>query len=208
MFQTGIGESWRGRMRYTTRTTITGVAAAAALLISGCSGDLNRRNGPVTLVVTTNQTIHRVDVAPSAAGCNVQLGTISVQVLQLQNDTTNLPVNNTFNDVQVTGYRVSYQRRDGGTLVPTPITRAASGLIPVGTSGDLGTFTIIDPAALNQAPFAALTPSGGGRDPETGRTTVTMDVIVEVFGTTLAGERVSGSTRFTIDFCYACQGCA
>jgi hypothetical protein len=34
-----------------------------------------------------------------------------------------------------------------------------------------------------------------------------MDVIIEVFGQTIAGENVSGSTRFPIDFCYHCQGC-
>jgi hypothetical protein len=35
-----------------------------------------------------------------------------------------------------------------------------------------------------------------------------MDVLVELFGETLAGERVSGSTRFPLDFCYNCGGCA
>jgi hypothetical protein len=35
-----------------------------------------------------------------------------------------------------------------------------------------------------------------------------MDVIVEIFGQTLAGENVSGSTRFPLDFCFHCGGCS
>jgi hypothetical protein len=34
-----------------------------------------------------------------------------------------------------------------------------------------------------------------------------MDLILEIFGETLAGERVSGSTRLTVDFCVSCGGC-
>ena len=43
---------------------------------------------------------------------------------------------------------------------------------------------------------------------ETGRPIVGLDVVVEVFGETLAGERVSGSTRFPLDFCFDCGGCS
>jgi hypothetical protein len=35
-----------------------------------------------------------------------------------------------------------------------------------------------------------------------------MDIILEVFGSTMAGERVSGSTRIPLDFCFDCAGCA
>ena len=62
--------------------------------------------------------------------------------------------------------------------------------------------------ALNQAPFAALLPQNGGIDPETGKPIITMDVILTFFGQTLAGERVSGNTRLTLDFCFSCGGCS
>ena len=201
------GESWRGGMRRTKRYLVPAVIAALAVMMGGCNGDLTRSNAPVTLIVNNTQTLHRIDLA-GGAGCSGALGTITVQALQLTTESTNLPVDNRFNDVQLTSYRVSYVRRDGGTLVPAPFTRAASGIVELGSTGDLSNFVVFDPGALNQAPFAALLASGGGRDPETGRNTVTMDVIVEVFGQTLAGERVSGSTRFTLDFCNNCQGCA
>ena len=66
-------------------------------------------------------------------------------------------------------------------------------------------------AALEQATGRRVAPplfELMGFDPETGRTTITMDLILEVFGQTLAGESVSGSTRMTLDFCVSCGGCS
>ena len=63
------------------------------------------------------------------------------------------------------------------------------------------------PGAFDQAPFAALLPQNGSRDPETGKPFVQMDIIIEVFGETLAGERVSGSARSPLTFCFHCGGC-
>jgi hypothetical protein len=110
--------------------------------------------------------------------------------------------------VKIDRYRVSYVRIDGGHLVPAPFVRSISTLLAVGSASDASNFQAFDPNAVNQAPFAALLPQNGGRDPETGRAIISMDVILEVFGSTLAGERVSGSTRMSLDFCFSCGGCA
>lgn len=186
------------------------VIIAALALIAGCSGDLSKSSSPVSLVVTNTQTLQRIDIAPAAANCDQDIATVNMHAILLTNPSNpNLPVDGRFNTVQLTGYRVSYVRRDGGTLVPAPFTRAISGTLDVnGADVGLNSFLGFEPGALNQAPFAALLPSGGGKDPETGKKTVTMDLILEVFGQTLAGERVSGSTRLTLDFCYSCNGCA
>jgi hypothetical protein len=186
------------------------LAIAGLALIAGCSGDLTRSSAPVALIVTNTQTLNRIDLQTGAANCDQDLATVDVKAIQLTSpNNANLPVDNRFNTVQLTGYRVSYVRRDGGTLVPAPFTRALSGTLDVGGgSSSLNNFLGFQVGALSQAPFAALLPSGGGRDPETGRNVVQMDIILEVFGQTLAGERVSGSTRLTVDFCYSCNGCA
>jgi hypothetical protein len=60
---------------------------------------------------------------------------------------------------------------------------------------------------LRRAPFVALQPQNGGRDPETGRTVVQVDVTVEVFGETLAGDNVYDATTFPLESCFACGGC-
>lgn len=184
-------------------------AIAALAIIAGCSGDLSKSSSPVTLVVTNQQTLTQIDISsPTAASCNGPIATVSIRPILLTNTgNTNLPVDPRFNTVQLTSYRVSYVRRDGGTLVPAPFTRATSGLLTVNQATSLNNFLGFEPGALSQAPFAALTPSGGNRDPETGKTIVTMDAILEIFGETLAGERVSGNTRLTLNFCYSCGGC-
>jgi len=109
--------------------------------------------------------------------------------------------------VKIDRYQVSYVRVDGGHLVPAPFVRSTSLVIAPGGTAEGTTFIVFDPNALNQAPFAALLPQNGGVDPETGRPIITMDVITTFFGQTLAGERVSGNTRMTLDFCFSCGGC-
>src|SRR5579859_599889 len=175
--QTRSRVSWRGGMKRMTRTAIPVTIAALVVLMAGCSGDLSKSSSPVTLNVTNTQTITHFDLQPGATNCDKTIGTVTVEALLLSNlNNPNLPVDTRFNTVNLTGYTVQYVRRDGGTLVPAPFSRATSGAIQPGSSTPLSDFVVIEPSALNQAPFAALTPSGGGRDPETGKNTVTMDV--------------------------------
>jgi hypothetical protein len=119
----------------------------------------------------------------------------------------NSSVSGNFVQVRVNRYRISYRRTDGGTLVPAPFVRSMDTLVGSGSTTS-ATFTVFELTALSQAPFAALLPHNGGRDPETGQPTVKMNVIVEVFGETLGGDNVYDSTAFPIEFCYGCGGCS
>ena len=192
-----------------SRQTVIRVVSLALLGVSmlTCS-EINKQNAPVRLVVTNTQLLHKLDLA-GGVGCDVNLATVSIEARLLPPPSVNLPTDIRFDDVRIDRYRVSYVRTDGGHLVPAPFVRSISSLITVnGGAQNLGTFLAFDATALNQAPFAALLPQNGGRDPETGRSIVTMDLILEVFGQTLAGEAVSGSTRMTVDFCVQCSGCS
>jgi len=185
----------------------TGVAAALLVAaVAGCSGEQAKSPSPVALIVSNTQKLQQIDLAPAATGCNQDVGTIQMQAV-LKNPTT--ISNQQFNNVRISSYRVSYVRTDGGTQVPAPFVRTIDSLLTTGASAtSLTKFLIIQGDALSQAPFVALRTENGGRDPETGRPVVKLDVIVELFGQTLAGENVSGSTRFPLDFCFACGGCA
>jgi hypothetical protein len=189
-----------------TKTNRWMAAIAVLVLATGCSNEIGRSSSPVTLIVTNTQTLQRIDIAPGAVNCAQDVGTISVQAL-IKN-----PVvlsDQRFNDVRITSYSVNYVRTDGGTQVPASFTRSKDVLIILGSGlTPLTSFLVIEPGALTQAPFAALQTNNGGRDPETGRTFVQMDVVITVFGETLAGEKVSGTTRFPLDFCFQCNGCA
>src|SRR5690242_13123752 len=131
------GGSWRGGMTRRTRHAVPAmiVTALMMMLIVGCSGDLSKSSSPVGLVVTNSQKLTRIDVQSGATGCGVPAADVTVRAILLQSQTNpNLPVDQRFNTVQLTGYRVSYQRRDGGTLVPAPFTRTISGSLEVGGS--------------------------------------------------------------------------
>jgi hypothetical protein len=197
------------------RKRVAIVAAAAILLLAaGSCNDINRQSSPIDLVVSNTQILHKLDLAGDATGsttCQQSIATVHILALLVEAPSSapnpNLTPAN-LNQVKIDRYRVSYVRADGGHLVPAPFVRSTSTLVNVGATADATTFQAFDPNALNQAPFAALLPQNGGHDPETGKSIVTMDVILELFGTTLAGERVTGSTRMTLDFCFSCGGCA
>lgn len=194
-------------------------AAVLLALGAGACSDVNKQESPITLVVSTAQTLHHIDIMPGAANCGGGLGQVNIEPVLVQTPNTgnnvappqgfNPPTTPTpLNQVNITRYQVTWQRLDGGHLIPGPMVRSTSMSLTVGSSGAVTQLVVFTPDMLNQAPFAALYPQNGGVDPETGKTTITVDAIITFFGQTLAGENVSGTTRMTLDFCYSCGGCA
>lgn len=182
-------------------------ALALGVAVLGCNGELNEGAAPVQLVATTSQNLQLLDLNPTVAAadpdCAQSIGTVTLQVLSKGRGDLTGPAS----QVRVTRYRVSYQRRDGGRLVPASFVRPMDTLIGVGASSGLSDFVVIEPDAVNAAPFAALLPQNGGRDPDTRRPIIELDVIMEFFGETLGGDNVYDATRFPLDFCYGC-GCS
>lgn len=182
--------------------TLAVVALAVGAM--SCSSELADNAAPVELIVTNTQNLSTIDIDPENDDpeCNENIGTINMQVLPKNSSATG-----SFVQVRVTRYRVSYRRTDGGTVVPSSFVRSIDTIIGVGqTAGS--NFTVIESDAARRAPFVALQPQNGGRDPETGRTIVQMEVTLEVFGETLAGDNVFDSTSFPLEFCFACGGCS
>jgi len=182
--------------------------ALPSVAILSCNS-IARESAPVELIVSGTQNLNQVDIAPGASGCNTSLGTVqlSVRLLQVQNDPLH-PVNNNLNDVKLDRYQVTYLRTDNGKLVPPTFVRSTAQVLTAGgTPESLSDFVAFETNAFNLAPFAALLPQNGGRDPETGFSFVKMDIILTVYGETLAGERVQGSAKFPVNFCYNCGGC-
>jgi hypothetical protein len=191
-------------MNIMKKLTCIAVALASMAALS-CSTELTNNAAPVELVVTNTQILQRIDLDPltTDTDCQKNVGTINMQVIP-----KNSSASGTFLQVRVQRYRVSYRRTDGGTVVPSSFVRSIDTLIAVNGSAEGSNFTILEADALTQAPFAALRPQNGGRDAETGRPQVQLEVVVEVFGETLAGDNVSDSTAFPLEFCYSCGGCS
>lgn len=181
-----------------------GISILVALSVIGLScSEINKDPSPVEMIATTSQDITIVDLS-GGTGCDGSLGTITVRAIQKNPERES----GNFLSIDLERMRVSYVRTDGGTLVPAAFTQTIDGFIEVGGSGsDLNNFIVFQQDAFTQAPFAALFPQNGGVDPETGRQSVNLDVVVEIFGETLSGEDVAASTRFPLEFCYNCGGC-
>jgi hypothetical protein len=184
------------------------VASGALLTLTflSCS-DINRSATPVQLIMSvTSQPIQRFDLAPNAAGCSTDSTIVITQIeSRLLNDQS---LNPGLLDVRITHYHVSYSRTDGGHQVPAPYDRTTDFIISSGTTTSDIVFHITDfQQIFNQAPFVALLPQNGGRDPETGSKVVKMNITIQIFGETLAGDRVSASTTFPLDVCFDCGGC-
>jgi hypothetical protein len=183
-----------------------GFAVIAIAMIAfntlSCSGDLNKGDSPVELIATTKADVLVLDLSDSNCGKN-GLGTTTLRSIIKRKD----PTDTRFLDVQLKSYRVSYVRTDGGTLVPQSFVRTISGTVTAGGAGSsLSDLLIFEPGAFLEAPFAALLAQNGGRDPETGKGTVTLDIIVDVFGETISGQNVSARTRWPLTVCVGC-GC-
>ncbi len=179
------------------------VVALVSMAALSCSSELINSAAPVELIVTNTQNLSRLDLDPlnNDPECGEDIGTINMQVIPKGG------ASGDFLQVRVRRYRVSYRRTDGGTIVPSSFVRSIDTLIGVGESAT-SDFTVLEADALSQAPFAALQPQNGGRDAETGRPVVKLEVILEVFGETLAGDNVFDSTVFPLEFCFGCGGCA
>ena len=179
-----------------------------ALLTIGllsCS-DINRMNIPLELIITpTSQPIQRFDLN-GGSGCS---GGATIVILQIQSRVLDSTVANpSLLDVRINRYRVTYARTDGGHLVPAPYERTLDFLLGAGTTASNVVFHITDfQQIFSQAPFVALLPQNGGRDPETGLKVVKMNITLQIIGETLAGDRVAASTTIPLDVCFDCGGC-
>ena len=183
---------------------ILAAVAVASMAALSCSTELTNNAAPVELIVTHTQNLTQLDLDPLTpdSDCQEQVGTVNLQVIPKNSSATG-----NFVTVRVQRYRVSYRRTDGGTVVPPLFVRSIDTLVSPGAS--IGSnFTVLEADALSRAPFAALQPQNGNRDPETGLNRVKMEVVLEVFGETLAGDNVYDSTAFPLEFCYGCGGCA
>jgi hypothetical protein len=187
--------------------------SALLMLVAGSCNDINKQEAPVSLVVSSDQKLHLIDLAgdpPGSTKCQGDLALIHLANVTVQPGLSNPNPNVSgadLNQIKVDRYEVSYTRTDGGHLVPAPFVRSTSVVIGANSSSDGSSFLAFDPNAINQAPFAALLPQNGGVDPETGKPIIGLDVTTTFFGQTLAGSRVSGNTHMTLNFCFACGGC-
>lgn len=189
------------------RLSFTALTMFLALASFSCDEDFVRRSAPVELTAHVTEQLSRLDLNDTS-DCDLVVKFVIRNIVKRTTLPGGVSVDTRFLDVILRSYRVSYIRTDGGTLAPRPFVNSITALIPAdGESSELPIIQLFSPGATREAPFAALLPEAGGRDPETGARFVRMDVILEFFGETLAGDAVSASVRFPLTVCIDCGGC-
>lgn len=194
-----------------TRTFLhCAIALLAAVGTFSCDEQINKENSPVILIANVTEALSQIDFTDPECGTAVVYElSARPKRTSVPGGTGSIPADLRFLDVIIRTVRTSFVRVDGGTVVPRPLQENLSILVPItGEDTDIPDRLIFPVEYLREAPFAALRPEAGGRDPETGQTFVRMDLVTEFFGETLSGEPVYTSLRWPATFCFNCGGCA
>src|ERR1051325_4095756 len=133
-------------MKHYTRIMVAAAVAVAG--VTGCSNDLNRNAAPVELVATNSQNLHVIDLE-GGTRCNETIATVNLQAF-LKN--ASQISDQTFNQVRINRYQVSYVRTDGGKIVPATFVRSIDNLLtPGGAPTALSDFQAFEVDAINHA---------------------------------------------------------
>ena len=118
-------------MRMKQIALIAAIALPSVAILSCNSIAREERSGAVGGAGTQN--INQVDLQAGAAGCATSLGTVELTVVLLQDQSDpKHTTNNNFNDVKLDRYQVTYQRTDGGKLVPPAFVRSTAQVLAAG----------------------------------------------------------------------------
>src|SRR5262245_48767337 len=158
--------------------------AVAALFAAACTNKEAESESPVFITVAIPNQPGFIDVSVPAP---VQLETMNL-TSHLKNANATDPQH--FADVNLSSYRVTFRRTDGGTAVPAPQTFGGAGLVPSGGTLALSNFPIMYASAIQASPLDQLLPFNGGIDRETGKTEIDTAFDVVFFGQTVSGQRV------------------
>ena len=160
------------------------VLALAALFGAACTNKQGETEAPVFITVAIPNQPGFIDVSVPAP---VQLETMNL-VSHLKSPSATDPQH--FADVNLSSYRVTFRRTDGGTAVPAPQTFGGAGLVPSGGTLTLNNFPIMSASSIQASPLDQLLPFNGGIDRETGKTEIDTAFDVVFFGETVSGHRV------------------
>ena len=162
----------------------TALALAALVAAAACTNKEGESESPVFITVAIPNQPGFIDVTVPAP---VQLETMNL-VSHLKSPTASDPQH--FADVNLSSYRVTFRRTDGGTAVPAPQTFGGAGLIPSGGTLTLNNFPIMTASSIQASPLDQLLPFNGGIDRETGKSEIDTAFDIVFFGETVSGHRV------------------
>lgn len=165
------------------------VLAAVLLALYGCEQRTDKSDtGGVLLEVEFVNFPIRISVN---ANDIVQIETIEIDSIVVN---PNRPTSSLM-DVEVETFEVTFERVGDGTRVPTPYIANLLGTVPVGGTLTYTNIPIMSIDQMRTEPLSDLLFINGGFDKETGKTFITLNAVIRVFGRTLSGDAVASVPR-------------
>lgn len=180
------------------------VACVLSLIVlPACNDAYDEASSPVFLTVASIEPDG--DVTPFGDVYDSSLpaftpDTVKVTLSAHTSNQTVPPTGTAYTTVQITSYRVTFQRTDAGDEVPAGFQQALTATVLAGGETIITGLTICRPDQKLQPPLYFLTPFSYGFEPGTGFTTISCNCVIDFAGHTLAGDPVSASGAVAINF--------
>ena len=179
------------------RISRIGLAAGLAFAILGCGGNHSSDTvAPVFVTVEITQGVADVDISVPA---DVVIASMTLTSQAKSPDA----VLSQQQDVILNEWVVTPVRSDGGTAASPMWRNFYQVYIPANGSATLNNYRIFPSDYFHQMPLSLLFPENGGFDPETGNRNIRQRLQIEVFGRTVAGDRISVKFDVGVNFFYA-----
>jgi len=178
------------------RITRIGLAALLAFAILGCGGNHSSDTvAPVTLSVDITEGVADVDVSVPV---DVVIPNMTFDSQAKSPDA----VLSQQQDVILSEWVITPERSDGGTVASPPWHNFYTVYVPAGGNATLQNYRIFPSDYFHEMPLSQLFPENGGFDAETGRRNIRQRLRVEVFGKTVAGDKISVPFDVDVNFFY------
>jgi hypothetical protein len=181
----------------TNRLVLVAFCSLAAGLMAGCTGSNHSADTDAPVYLTVDITEGPADVAVNQ-GVDVDIPSMTFK------SNAKAPGGSLSqqDDVVLDEWVVTFRRTDGGTAVSPEWRNYYNVYVPNGGTTSLSNYRIMPVEYLSQAPLNQLFPANGGFDKETGKDNIRQELIISVYGKTIAGKKVSLTFPVTIRFYY------
>jgi hypothetical protein len=178
------------------RLALIATTAVAAVTLAACAGNASRDSeAPVFLS-------QNIPVGPADVDISVPVD-VTVPNMNIQSHAKS-PTGtlSSQDDVTLTDWTITPGRTDGGTVASPVWHNFYSVYVPANGTANLQNYRIFPAEYFKQPPLNQLLPENGGFDKETGKRNIRQQLHIEVFGKTVAGDRVSLVFDVNLNFFY------
>lgn len=171
-----------------TRLCQLGLIAILGTVAVSCGGGSNLADTEAPVVLTVNIDLYNPDIdICQTAGIDVSIDTMTVTSRAKSPDA----VLGSNADVLIERWVITPARDDGGTTASPQWTYDQTVYVEAGGEAALSNYRVYPAEFFDVEPLVNLKPENGGFDPETGRSNIREKLMLQMFGKTIAGKRVS-----------------